>query len=32
MTGAMQWFWIGLGCAVVGVGLLVYSARRRSMT
>ncbi|HEY8760013.1 MAG TPA: hypothetical protein VIP52_03800 [Candidatus Dormibacteraeota bacterium] len=32
MTGAMQWFWIGLACAVVGAGLLVYSARRRSTT
>ena len=30
MTGAMQWFWIGLGCLVVGAGLLVYSVRRRS--
>jgi hypothetical protein len=30
MTGSMQWFWIGLVCAVVGVGLLVFSARRRS--
>ena len=29
MTGAMQWFWIGLGCVVVGGGLLVYSLRRR---
>jgi hypothetical protein len=29
MTGAMQWFWIGLVCAVVGAGLLVFSARRR---
>jgi hypothetical protein len=33
MTGAMQWFWIGLGCFVVGAGLLVYSLRgRRSAT
>ena len=32
MTGAMQWFWIGLACAVVGVALLVFSARRRSAT
>lgn len=32
MTGAMQWFWIGLGCVVVGAGLLVYSLRRRSAT
>jgi hypothetical protein len=32
MTGAMQWFWIGLACAVVGVGLLVFSIRRRSTT
>jgi hypothetical protein len=30
MTGDMQWFWIGLVCAVVGAGLLVFSARRRS--
>ena len=30
MTGAMQWFWIGLVCAVVGAGLLVFSIRRRS--
>ncbi len=29
MTGEMQWFWIGLACAVVGAGLLVYSFRRR---
>ena len=29
MTGAMQWFWIGLACVVVGIGLLVFSARRR---
>jgi hypothetical protein len=32
MTGAMMWFWIGLACVVVGAGLLVYSARRRSTT
>ena len=32
MTGAMQWFWIGLVCALVGAGLLVYSARRRRAT
>jgi hypothetical protein len=32
MTGAMQWFWIGLACAVVGAGLLVFSVRRRSTT
>ena len=32
MTGAMQWFWIGLVCAVVGAGLLIFSARRRSAT
>jgi hypothetical protein len=32
MTGAMQWFWIGLACAVVGAALLVYSARRRGST
>jgi hypothetical protein len=32
MTGAMQWFWIGLVCAVVGAGLLVFSVRRRSTT
>jgi hypothetical protein len=32
MTGAMQWFWIGLACAVVGAGLLVLSVRRRSTT
>ena len=32
MTGAMQWFWIGLVCGVVGVGLLVFSVRRRSTT
>jgi hypothetical protein len=32
MTGAMQWFWIGLACAVVGAGLLVFSARRRGAT
>ena len=32
MTGAMQWFWIGLVCAVVGAGLLVFSIRRRSTT
>jgi hypothetical protein len=32
MTGAMQWFWIGLACAVVGAGLLAYSARRRGAT
>jgi hypothetical protein len=32
MTGAMQWFWTGLACALVGAGLLVYSARRRSTT
>jgi hypothetical protein len=30
MTGAMQWFWIGLACALVGAGLLVFSVRRRS--
>jgi hypothetical protein len=30
MTGAMQWFWIGLACAVAGVGLLVFSLRKRS--
>jgi hypothetical protein len=29
MTGEMRWFWIGLGCAVIGVGLLVLSVRRR---
>jgi hypothetical protein len=32
MTGAMQWFWIGLACAVVGAGLFVFSVRRRSTT
>ena len=32
MTGAMIWFWIGLACAVVGAGLLAYSARRRDPT
>jgi hypothetical protein len=32
MTGAMQWFWIGLVCVVVGAGLLVFSVRRRSTT
>ena len=30
MTGAMLWFWIGLACAVVGAGVLVYSLLRRS--
>jgi hypothetical protein len=30
MTGAMQWFWIGLVCVVVGAGLLIFSIRRRS--
>lgn len=28
MTGAMQWFWIGLVVAVVGVVLLVRGLRR----
>ena len=28
MTGAMQWFWIGLVLVVVGVGLLVAATRR----
>jgi hypothetical protein len=28
MTGAMLWFWIGLGCAVVGAGLLAVSLLR----
>jgi hypothetical protein len=32
MTGAMQWFWIGLACAIVGAGLLVFSVRRRRTT
>jgi hypothetical protein len=32
MTGAMQWFWIGLVCVAVGAGLLVFSFRRRSTT
>jgi hypothetical protein len=32
MTGAMQWFWIGLGCVVVGAGLLVFSLRGRRTT
>ena len=30
MTGEMRWFWIGLGCAVVGAALLAFSARRRT--
>lgn len=29
MTGAMQWFWIGLACAVAGAALLAFSLRRR---
>ncbi|TMC10689.1 MAG: hypothetical protein E6J29_11130 [Chloroflexi bacterium] len=27
MTGERFWFWVGLGCAVVGVGLLVVARR-----
>jgi hypothetical protein len=30
MTGALQWFWIGLACVVVGAGLLGFSLLRRS--
>ena len=29
MTGERFWFWVGLGCAVVGVGLLVVAWGRR---
>ena len=29
MTGEMRWFWIGLGCAVVGLGLVGLGIRAR---
>ena len=29
MTGAMQWFWIGLACAIAGLGLLTFAIRAR---
>jgi len=29
MTGEMRWFWIGLGCAVVGRGLVGLGIRAR---
>jgi hypothetical protein len=29
MTGEMQWFWIGLACAVAGATLLAFTLRRR---
>jgi hypothetical protein len=29
MTGAMQWFWIGLACAIAGLGLLTFVIRGR---
>ena len=29
MTGERFWFWAGLGCAVLGAGLLVTSLWRR---
>ncbi|TMD53551.1 MAG: hypothetical protein E6I85_08130 [Chloroflexi bacterium] len=32
MTGERFWFWVGLGCAVVGVGLLVVTWGRRRPT
>jgi hypothetical protein len=32
MTGQMLWFWIGLGCAVLGAGLLAVSVLRRRTT
>ena len=32
MTGERFWFWVGLGCAVVGVGLLVVAWGRRRPT
>lgn len=28
MTGQMQWFWIGLACAIIGAGLLAISLRK----
>jgi hypothetical protein len=27
MTGQSRWLWIGIGCAVVGVGLLLTGLR-----
>ena len=32
MTGVMLWYWIGLGCGVLGLGLLVASFRRPGKT
>ncbi len=32
MTGQMQWFWIGLVCAVAGAGLLAFAVRQRRTT
>jgi hypothetical protein len=29
MTGAMQWFWIGLAFAIAGLGLLTFAIRGR---
>jgi hypothetical protein len=29
MTGELLWFWIGLACAVVGLGLLAFTFLRR---
>jgi hypothetical protein len=29
MTGAMQWFWIGLACAIAGLALLAFAIRGR---
>jgi hypothetical protein len=32
MTGAMQWFWIGLACTVAGAALLAFTLRPRKKT
>jgi hypothetical protein len=32
MTSVMLWFWIGLVCALVGLGLLVVTVRGRRTT
>ena len=32
MTGEVLWFWIGVGCAVVGAALLGFTVFRRRPT